>query len=458
MGKLIEQLTEYSKSKAYPFHMPGHKRRPDYIINPYEFDITEINGFDDLGEPEAILKDLQKEVAELYRCKHAFILVNGSTSGVLAGISAVLKPGDWILMARNSHKSAYNAAFLRQLNVEYIFPQIDEGLGISQEITPENVEKSLRNNTDIKAVLVTSPTYEGIISDIEGISRVVHKYGAVLIVDCAHGAHLGVYGYGNNPISEGADITIMSLHKTLPSPTQTAVICVNGNMVDEKKVKKFINIYNSSSPSYLLMAGIEKCIDLIIGRGEPLFGEYYRNLENFRDRCKELKCLRLYTHKKLYDIGKILIGTDKCNINGRELAEILRSEYNIEIEMSACNYVLAMSSCMDSEDAFDMFFKALKAIDLTLEKSDRNIIEIDFSMEKKFETYEVENFNIVSCDIRDSVGRISGDYIYLYPPGIPWIVPGEVITAGIIEKAELYLQNGFGIRGIEDNKIQVVER
>lgn len=458
MGKLIEQLTEYSKGNACPFHMPGHKRKPEYLINPYKYDITEINGFDDLGEPETVIKDLQNEVAELYGCKHAFILVNGSTSGVLAGISAILKPGDAVLLARNSHKSAYNAAFLRRLKVEYVFPQTDENLGISLMITPENVEKALVNNPDIKAVLVTSPTYEGVISDIEGISKVVHKNGAVLIVDCAHGAHLGLYGYGENPISKGADITIMSLHKTLPSPTQTAIICVNSNRIDYKKVKEFINIYNSSSPSYLLMAGIEKCIDLIEDEGELLIKKYYSNLEKFRNRCKELDCLKLYNSETFYDKGKILICTDNCNINGRELAEILRSNYNIEIEMSSCNYVLAMTSCMDLAEDFDILFEALKDIDLTLEKTNTKKMAIDYYIEKEFEIYEVENFNIVSCNIKDSIGKISGDYIYLYPPGIPWIVPGERITAGIIEKTELYLQNGFNIRGIKDNKIQIIER
>ena len=458
MGKLIEQLTEYSRSKAYPFHMPGHKRNIDCKFNPYEFDITEINGFDDLGEPEEILKDLQNRVEELYGCRHAYILVNGSTSGVLAGISAVLKPGDNILMSRNSHKSAYNTAFLRQLNVEYVFPQIDDRLGISLEISSEDVEKALISNPDIKAVFVTSPTYEGIISNIKEISQIVHRYGAILIVDSAHGAHIGLNGYGINPVCEGADITIMSLHKTLPSPTQTAVICVNSDRVDAVTLKKFINIYNSSSPSYLLLAGIENCIDLIVDKGELLLREYYRNLEIFRNKCEEFRCLRLYKPKMLYDIGKILICTDKCNLNGRELAEILRRKYNIEIEMSACNYILAMTSCMDTEEAFDMLFQALKEIDSTLIETDKDVMKIEFSVQKEFEAHEIENCNIISCDIKKSLGKISGDYVYLYPPGIPWIVPGEKITSAIIDKAELYLQNGFSIRGIKDNKIQVIER
>ncbi len=459
MGKLIDKLTEYGQSKAYPFHMPGHKRRLDCIFNPYKFDITEIDGFDDLGEPEDILMDLQKRIAAVYNCKQAFILVNGSTSGVLAGISAALKPLDTILMARNSHKSAYNAAFLRQLKVEYIFPETDSELGINLQITPELVEKKLKNNPAIKAVFITSPTYEGVISDISGISKVVHKHNALLIVDCAHGAHLGMCEtYPGNPVSYGADITVMSLHKTLPAPTQTGILCINGDLIAGDRVKKFINIYNSSSPSYLLMAGIEICIDIIGNEREPLFSEYYRSLSEFRIKCGNLEHLKLFEPECCYDIGKIVISTYNCNLNGRELSDILRQKYNIETEMSSCNYALAMTSCMDSEEAFILLYNALKEIDFSLKFEKKNKTEIIFMSEKKFEAYEAEKYNVSTVDIEAAAGKISGEYIYLYPPGIPWIVPGEQITDGILEQIKLYLNNGFNIRGIKDNKIRIIER
>lgn len=459
MGKLIEKLTEYSRGKVYPFHMPGHKRRFDCEFNPYKFDITEINGFDDLGEPEEILLDLQERVAGVYKCRKAFILVNGSTSGVLAGISAALKSGESVLMARNSHKSAYNAAFIRHLNVEYLFPETDNELGISMQISPEIVEKYLKNNPDIKAVFITSPTYEGIISDIGSISRVVHRHGAVLIVDCAHGAHLGILeDCGSNPVSQGADITIMSLHKTLPAPTQTAVLCVNGNLIDDRIVKKYINIYNSSSPSYLLMAGIEKCIDLIESSGDILFSEYYNNLADFRIKCRELEHLKLFSPQCEYDIGKIIISTHDCNINGRELSDILRQKYNIETEMSSCNYVLAMTSCMDSKEGFDMLYNSLKEIDESLVYLRKSAVDILFLSEKEFEMHDIEKYKILLSDIEESVGKICCDYIYLYPPGVPWIVPGEKITVEILEKIKHYLDNGFNIRGIRNNKIPIIER
>ena len=459
MGKLIEKLNEYSRGEVYPFHMPGHKRRLDCEFNPYKFDITEINGFDDLGEPEEILLELQERIAGVYKCRRAFILVNGSTSGVLAGISAVLKPGESILMARNSHKSAYNAAFIRQLKVEYLFPETNSELGISMQISPEIVEKYLNNNPEIKAVFVTSPTYEGIISDIDAISRIVHKHGAVLIVDCAHGAHLGIGGeYGSNPVSHGADITIMSLHKTLPAPTQTAILCINGNLIDDRIVKKFINIYNSSSPSYLLMAGIEKCIDLIECLGDVLFRKYYKNLEDFRIKCKALEHLKLFTPECEYDTGKIIISTYNCNLNGRELSDILRQKYNMEMEMASCNYVLAMSSCMDSKEAFDMLYNSLKEIDETLMHLKKSATDIIFLSEKNFEMHEADKYKILLADIHQSVGKICGDYIYLYPPGVPWIVPGEKITIEILERIKIYLEHGFNIRGIRNNKIPVIER
>ena len=191
MGELIDKLIEYSESDNYSFHMPGHKGNVETLANPFKYDITEIDGFDDLHEAEDILLRLKKRLALLYGGKEAYILVNGSTGGIHIAISAVLKKGEKILISRNSHKAVYNGVFLNEVECEYIYPQIDEKTGINSGLSAKNVDKILKNDPKIKAVMITSPTYEGITSDISEIAKVVHSYKIPLIVDAAHGAHLG---------------------------------------------------------------------------------------------------------------------------------------------------------------------------------------------------------------------------------------------------------------------------
>lgn len=459
MGELINKLIEYKNQNIYPFHMPGHKRQIEMLINPYDYDITEITGFDDLGDSEDILKRLEERISSIYMCDRSYIILNGSTSGVLSAISSMIKPKEKILIARNSHKSAYNAVFLRQAKVLYTFPQIDRNTGISMEINSENVEKILSENKDIKVVYITSPTYEGVISDIKSISDIVHRYGAILIVDCAHGAHLGIFNSKNlNPLAHGADIVIMSLHKTLPSPTQTAVVCVKGDRIDSSLLKKYINIYNSTSPSYFLMCGMENCID-IIENNKKIFEEYYKNVSYFRMKCLKLKKIYLFKPECEYDEGKMVICTDRCNISGLELKNILLEKYGFELEMASKDYVIAMTSIMDKKESFDKFYDALEDIDKNLTYvTDIYKLNYNFNSNKKMEPYEIELIETEECTVKDSVGQVSAEYIYVYPPGIPWIVPGEVISKEIVENIDIYGRNGFSIKGIKDNKILIVKR
>lgn len=229
---LLKRLKEYGDSDFYPFHMPGHKRqyRDPFLSefpNPFSIDITEINGFDNLHHPEGILKDSMEWAAEIYGSDKTYYLVNGSSCGILSAISATVDSRGTILMSRNCHKSAFHGVFLNQLNAKYIYPQFISEMGLQGGILAEDVEGLLKKYPDIDAVLVVSPTYDGVVSDIKAIAQVVHRFGVPLIVDEAHGAH---FSFGKNngfPVSAldlGADIVIQSLHKTLPSLTQTALL------------------------------------------------------------------------------------------------------------------------------------------------------------------------------------------------------------------------------------------
>ncbi|MDO5136501.1 MAG: aminotransferase class I/II-fold pyridoxal phosphate-dependent enzyme, partial [Eubacteriales bacterium] len=260
MKKLYKELEKYGKSDFYPFHMPGHKRNPSCVDGEFLFerDITEISGFDDLHHPEGLLRDSMERLSDLYGTKESFFCVNGSTGALLSAISAGIQKGGRFLVARNCHKSVYHAIYLRDLSPIYLYPQTDPDLGINGGISPSHVEKCLEENKGIQGIMITSPTYDGVVSDIEAIAKLAHKYGIPLIVDEAHGPHFRFSPYfPTSAVDLGADVVVQSFHKTLPSLTQTAVLHLCSDRVDREKIKRFLGMYQTSSPSYLLMASLD---------------------------------------------------------------------------------------------------------------------------------------------------------------------------------------------------------
>ena len=270
MRTLYDRLKEYGRSDYYGFHMPGHKRNLTLLGEafPYGIDITEIDGFDDLHHAEGILKSAQERAARVYHGEETHFLINGSSVGILSAIAGVTRRGDTILVARNCHKSVYHAIEMNGLNPVYLTPGFHTSVQMNTEISPQAVRKALTENPKIRAVVIVSPTYDGVVSDVEAIAEAVHEKGIPIIVDEAHGAHFGFHPYfPENANKKGADIVIHSLHKTLPSLTQTALLHMNGNFVNRGKVRRYLHMLQSSSPSYVLMASIDFCVDLLeIGR------------------------------------------------------------------------------------------------------------------------------------------------------------------------------------------------
>ena len=381
MSNFIDRLTEYSGSAVYPMHMPGHKRRSldfendDAIARIRSLDITEIEGFDNLHNPKGMILKMQQRAAEIFDAKKTCILVNGSTCGVMAAISACVRRGGKLLMARNSHKCAYNAAYLGALNTAYLYPRINKTLALNGGIAPWDVQKALDEDPDIEAVFITSPTYEGVISDIKAIADIVHEKDIPLIVDEAHGAHLGLYGpltqkYGmESAIKLGADIVIQSLHKTLPSFTQTALVHYDPELIDEKRLKRYLSMYQSSSPSYILMAGIDRCLDILENHKTELFEKYAERIESFYRVVKEENFANLHIltpeeitgnfAAKALDISKITIYVPQ---NGRDLYEEMRKN-GIEPEMFDVDHVLCITGIMDTAEGFDKLISVLRDYD-----------------------------------------------------------------------------------------------
>ena len=446
---MIEQkLKALAQSDVYPFHMPGHKRQLSGFF-PYELDITEIEGFDNLHHAKGLLFEAQQYAAQMYQSRKAYYLVNGSTCGILAAISAATTKGGRVLVARNCHKAVYNAIYLRGLKAEYVYP-VATHYGIQGQIQAADVERKLVEKPDIQAIVITSPTYDGLVSDVRAIADLAHTHGIPLIVDEAHGAHFGLdEAFPDNATVLGADAVIMSVHKTLPAPTQTAILHLCSDRINVTKMEKFLGIYETSSPSYVLMAGIEESLRLADEAKGVQMKEYVRRLQIFREKMRRLTILRVpdradFTGEEAYayDIGKLLLVTNGA-ISGKALQELLLKKYGLQMEMSSGNYVLAMTSFMDTEEGLERLADALLEIDATLTVTDQREMfspeKIYRQPKKAMEIDEVQDGESTSVAFSEAEGRICADYIYLYPPGIPVIVPGEVLdqqTLTVIETCQ----------------------
>lgn len=479
MGKLEEKLEKYFNENYLPMHMPGHKRNIKLLGEklPYKIDITEIDGFDDLHHPEGIIKEIEEKAKKIYKSKKSFILVNGSTCGILAGIRSVVNYGDKVLVARNSHKSVYNAIELNCLNPIYVLPKIDK-YGINKNVEANDIEKILEKNKDIKLVIITSPTYEGVLSDIKAIVNIAHKYKVPVLVDEAHGAHLKFMENSNfEALNCGADIVIQSLHKTLPALTGTAILHIKGDLVKEEDVRRELSIFETSSPSYILISSIDECLDLIERNGKKLFLDYQENLKYFYNEAKTLKKFKVLGNellnnnnkknieeieKSLYDFGKIVVITKNTNITGKELSDILRKDYKIEVEMASTYYIIAMTSICDNKESFERLLNALKEIDLKLKKTvEDNSASYEIQLPKKEMTINeaLNSKKFMLENYKNLEGKITKEYIFAYPPGIPIITPGEVFDKNIINIIEKYMKANIELRSTFDKfpNIEIVD-
>ena len=524
METLYKKLVRYGQSDYYPFHMPGHKRNSFFLEkfsegiceqslqmpfsgsknnaalmwNSYGIDITEIEGFDNLHDANGILADAMARAARVCGAGKSYFLVTGSTCGLLAGISACVQHGDTIIAARNCHKAVYHAIELNELVPHYIYPQEVEKYGICGGISSKNLREMLITYPDTKLVVITSPTYEGVVSDIQALADTAHKFGVPLLVDEAHGAHFGHAAFfPKSALSCGADIVIQSMHKTMPAFTQTALLHLGFNtMADKVKIEKYLSIYQTSSPSYLFMASIDWCMEFLEQKPEKIFEMYEKRLKNFYNRMGKLKELevfypvlpgrsRLKNMSKTstddneifdFDFSKInLFVKASSDLTGSRLYDILLKQYHLQMEMVSKNYVLAMTSICDTEEGMERLAEALEKIDkvcmenknLTERKPAKRLQQRKEVYNRKncirhhsmkYTPYQVQGMREKSVLFTESWGNITKEYIYLYPPGIPLLVPGEEITLELIEDMKAYQKAGLQLCGIKkDGSIVVTD-
>ncbi len=453
---LDEALLAYSRSDNYPFHMPGHKRRRLGDFVPEEIDITEIDGFDNLHHADGILKEGQERLASLFGADESFYLVNGSTAGILAAVCGCMEKGGRILIGRNCHRSVYHAAYLTEARITCLWPEPTE-FGIQGSIAPEQVKRLLAEYPDVQAVVVTSPTYEGVVSDIASIAAAVHERGIPLIVDAAHGAHFGFSEtFPAKAIALGADLSVESLHKTLPAYTQSAVLLLRKTSegkyrFDPERVRRYLEIFQSSSPSYVLMAGMDRCVRLLEEdvkkyrradqRGGSLLGVFEERLRLFYEKCGDFRRVKVFPHTDFScfkggcsdvhvgifgrDPSKILIFAEAAGLNGQQLYNLLRENYHLQMEMASGHFVCAIATVMDTAEGFERLYAALSEIDErsdadrdSHEKTGRILtpVQIYRPQIKSMEIAEATDAKKEDLLLREAGVRIRGDFVLLYPP------------------------------------------
>ncbi len=466
-----EFLLQHVGMDPVSFHMPGHKgsaifRKYGYggfLDRLIDCDITEIPGADNLFQAEGIIMDTQKKYADLYGVEHSYLLINGTSGGLIASILATVKPGGKLIMARNCHKSVFNALTLGDIKPVYARPELVEDYGISGAIAPEEIKRCLDENPDAGAVILPSPNYYGICSDIRAIADVVHAAGKVLIVDQAHGAHLKFFhkfGYGDGmPMAAedcGADIVVNSIHKTLASLTQSAVLNLDSSRVDRYALEDKLQAVQSTSPSYILMSFLDINADLLADHGRQAMGAWRGNIDRFYDEAQKIEGLRLLTTGNM-DTTKINLDMGGLGIDGATLEKLLM-ERGVFSELHTGNILMLMTGIGNTKEHMGKTLEALRQI--AAENAGNATVErraggSAHGSEKSCRVSVPGKLHEVPTDkelvpLEKANGRICAGSIIPYPPGIPLVCPGEEITEDIVRYIGAMRGDGEKVIGVND--------
>ena len=462
--KIVEMLNSIVKDELISFHVPGHKLGKIYdklgyteiMKNLYKIDTTEIEGTDNLHLPEGIIKKSQENTAKVFNSDYTYYLINGTTCGIEAAIMSVCSPKDKIIVNRDCHQSVINACILGDIEPIYIQPKIDEDTYILKGIDFINTKKVIDNNLDAKAILLTYPTYYGNTYNLKEICEYAKQKDMIIIVDEAHGSHLGLgEELPSSAITQGADIVIQSTHKTLPALTQASMLHIKGNKIDKNKLSSVLRMLQTSSPSYVLLSSIEIGVDIYEKYGRELMDKLIKNINTFVEEVSEIKNIDIYCGE---DKTKIFISAKELGITGYKLDEILRKNYNIQVELS--NYYGSLLICTIANENSDFLELQKALLDISNKNSKNTLEKIDFKMnipQKKINPRQAYYSKTKTVLIEDSIGKVSGEYIIPYPPGISLISPGEIITKEVIDYIILCKEKGMNINGIKDTNLKFID-
>lgn len=477
---IYDFLMEHAKKNTVSFHMPGHKGSGiyadcgygDFLSRIVDCDITEITGADNLFQTEGIILETQKRYAALYDVMRSYLLINGTSGGLIAAILATVEPGGKLIMARNCHKSVFNALALGNIQPVYAYPDSVPGYEVAGPVSPQEIQELLRQNPDAQAVILPSPNYYGICSDIKKIAEVVHRAGKVLIVDQAHGAHLHFFhkfGAGvGMPLSAescGADIVVDSTHKTLASFTQSAVLNLNSDRVDRYALEDKLQAIQSTSPSYLLMASLDINAAILESRGAELIGRWKTNIERFYQEADGIPGLTVMRSDNL-DPTKINLDMSALGLTGSQLEEALLKE-EIYGELYAGSLLMCMTGIGNTPADFRRLGSALSKISATItrEISEKNPSDSNSIANKRLSgtgqpaprlTVPGQAIFVgVPKDKRfvpleEAAGAVCAGSVIPYPPGIPLVCPGERFDPETVSYIRELRNRGEKVIGVND--------
>ncbi len=468
---IFDSFNAYADSDLVQFHVPGHKKGQgaDYALKELlgeralRFDNTALPQTDNLQHPRGPILRAQELAADLYGAKASFFAINGTSGAIMAMVLSVLKTGDKIIVQRNVHKSVMAGIILSGAIPIYVQPIIDDELGIAHGVTAQTVEEALQLHPDAQAVLIVSPTYYGVVSDIRGIAEIAHARGIPLLVDEAHGSHFRFSSeLPEDAMSQGADIVAQSTHKTLGSLTQSSMLHVGGNLVSPDRVAAVLNMMQTTSPSFFLLASLDCARRDMALRGKALWDYTVSIYRDARERINRIEGCYTFGQEHLEKLGmtgmdptRLTISCWDLQLSGRYMEELLSKQYHIQMELSDFYNVLAVGSHGDTKESLEKLEAALKDISKNHmyyknEHHNLPIPAIPSQAKTPREAFFGQTYNV---PLNDSENMISAEFIMSYPPGIPILCPGEIVTKEIIDYAHAMKEAGLILTGMEDPKL-----
>ena len=465
---IYEALEKFEKQRVVPFDVPGHKRgrgNPElaHLLGErcVSMDVNSMKPLDNLCHPVSVIRDAEILAAQAFKAAHAFLMVGGTTSAVQAMILSCAKRGEKIILPRNMHRSVMGAMVLGGAIPVYVDPACDERLGIPLGMQVADVEKAIRENPDAKAVLVNNPTYYGICSDLRSIVKLAHEHGMLCLADEAHGTHF--YFSDELPVSAmeaGADMAAVSMHKSGGSLTQSSIL-LTGPAVSPGHVRQIINLTQTTSGSYLLLSSLDISRRNLALRGQETFHQVIRMAEYARQEINAIGGYYAFSKELVngdsifdFDITKLSVNTLHMGLAGIEVYDLLRDEYDIQIEFGDLGNVLAYLSIGDRLRDIERLVSALSEIRRRFGKGQTGLMKQEY-IEPQVIASPQDAFysDKESLPLKDTAGRVCSEFVMCYPPGIPILAPGERITEDILSYITYAKEKGCSMTGPEDPDI-----
>jgi arginine decarboxylase len=472
---LFDTLLTHAKNRVVSFHTPGHKNgrgldkrlRGLAGMNAYRMDVTVFPEVDSLHDPVGPIRRAQHLMAEAYGVQHSFFLVNGSSVGNMAMLMTSCRPGDSVILSRNAHKSTLSGIILSGLWPIWIQPKVDQNLDVLFDMGPEQVEAALKQFPEAKAVFLTSPTYNGITTDLEKIARLCHERGKILLVDEAHGPHLKFHpDLPVSAVEAGADLCVQSTHKVLSALSQGSVLHLNSELVDSNRLKHVVSMLQTTSPNYMILASLDAARRQVVLQGEKTFDRVIRWAEAARKSINQLKHFSCFTRKEIQargydlDVTKLSINVTRSGFSGQEIEQILSKRYRIQVDAADLFNLIAILGFGTERSDLEALTRALAEIDEKFRGDAKNWILRIPSLSTELVMIPRDVFLLYRSKrvpLSKAAGHIAAQTLTPYPPGIPILIPGERITQEIVEYLQDLSEKDIRVVGQEAEALKTIK-